>query len=98
MSEFLHLKDLREESNYHFFFSQKRHDYSQLAGGLYGRTEAMMNCIVPYIRNRLHTLGTLSQLQMYIGDGIGDDLIDTHGSPKVRRAVLRYLADHELTT
>lgn len=98
IDELMHLQDLREESNYRFVFSEKKYDYAIIAPKLYGGTEAMFNMIIPYIRNRLINLNTLQQLQMKIGDGIGDDLIDLHGGPAIRRAVQDFLVREHFST
>lgn len=98
MSDYIKLQEYREESNYRFFFSDKKFDYSQIAPGLAGRTESMLNSVVPYIRNRLHKLSELSSIQYYVGDGIGDDLIDLHVSSYVRNKVLQWLASEQLST
>jgi hypothetical protein len=98
IDELMRLQDLREESNYRFVFSEKKYDFSIIAPKLYGSTEAMFNMIIPYIKNRLIKLNTLQQLQMSIGDGIGDDLMDLHGGPIIRRAVQDFLVREQFST
>ncbi len=98
IDELMRLQDIREESNYRFLFSEKKYDYAIIAPKLYGGTEAMFNMINPYIRNRLIKLNTLQQLQMKIGDGIGEDLIDLHGGPVIRRAVQDFLVSEQFST
>jgi hypothetical protein len=98
MSDYVKLQEYREESNYRFFFGSKKFDYSEIAPGLAGRTESMLNSIVPYVRNRLVKLDQLATIQRYVGDGIGDNLIDLHVSPAVRRKVLDWLAGKQLAT
>jgi hypothetical protein len=98
MSDYIKLQEYREKSNYRFFFDRKELDYSEIAPGLAGRTESMLNCVVPYVRDRLVKLDQLATIQRYVGDGIGDNLIDLHVSPAVRRKVLDWLAGQQLAT
>lgn len=92
---FRELKELRESCNYGFGYSEELNEKVKLADEL---TENAFDEGVSFIHQVLKEANSLLSFQVGIGDGFGDDILETYLSQADRERVVDYLVLNGLTS
>jgi uncharacterized protein (UPF0332 family) len=91
----LGLKDLRESCNYQFGY---RDNLSNEMTEATEKTETAFDNALQFIHQVLDASDTLFRVQVGIGDGFGDDILDSYLSPEHKDNVISYLVLNGLST
>jgi uncharacterized protein (UPF0332 family) len=91
----VNLKDLRESCNYQFCFQDNLE--FEITQALEDTNKAFDNAF-KFIHQVLHESNSLLRLQVTIGDGFGDDILDSYLSSEHKENVVLYLVTNALTS
>lgn len=92
---FLELKKLRESCNYQFGYRDNL--LKEVTLGI-GKTEGAFDQALQFIHQVLDACNSLGRFQAEIGDGFGDDILDTYLSTEHKDNVMQYLVTNGLSS
>jgi len=89
------LKELRESCNYQFGYQE---DLNIVLANAIEKTDLEFDAAIEYIHQVLDVSKSLFSVKVGIGDGFGDDILDSYLSKEHKENVFHYLVSHGLST